>query len=179
MLARAYAYPSEPVPSFYATHLTTISPNNSLEPILEPLNRLRLIDTVTSTNFALASSPLGYSLTRSCPISKSAPYHPSQYPHVSFPPEKNDLHAAIKVHSINPNRRIIFDPQINMLTNPKPKIPRLREILFPQLIFLNFQPTFEDFFSFGTTNGDVHGDFFVAADAECADCVTGFACGEG
>lgn len=63
-----------------------------------------------------------------------------------------------------------------MFTNPKAKIPRLREILPFQLIFLNFQPTFEDFFGFGTTDGDVDGDFLVAADAECADCVAGFAC---
>ena len=66
-----------------------------------------------------------------------------------------------------------------MFTNPKPKIPRLREILPFQLIFLDFQPPFEDFFGFGTTHGDVDGDFFVAADAECADCVAGFACAEG
>ena len=66
-----------------------------------------------------------------------------------------------------------------MLTNPKPKIPRLREILPPQLVFLDFQAALEDFFSFGTADGDVDGDFFVAADAECADCVAGFACGEG
>ena len=64
-----------------------------------------------------------------------------------------------------------------MFTDPKPKIPRLREILLPQLIFLYLQSTLEDFFGFGPTDGDVDGDFFVAADAECADCVAGFACG--
>ena len=84
MLAKAYSCPPEPVPLFYAPPLTTIAPNNSLEPILEPLDRLRLIDTVTGTNFALASSSLGYPLTRSRPIitAESAP-HPSQNPHIS------------------------------------------------------------------------------------------------
>ena len=66
-----------------------------------------------------------------------------------------------------------------MFTDTKPKIPRLREVLPSQLIFLDFQTTLEDFFGFGTTDGDVYGDFFVAADAECADCVAGFACGGG
>ena len=178
MLAKAYSCPPELVPPFYATTLTTITSNDSLEPILEPLYRLRLIDTVTSTNLALASSPLGHSLTRSCPITTPANQYPI-IPPIHLPRERNDSHAAIKIHPINPNRRIIFDPQINMFTNPKPKIPRLREILLPQLVFLDFQAALEDFFRFGTADGDVDGDFFVAPDAKCADCVAGFACGEG
>ena len=68
MPAKAYSYLPELLPPFYAPTLTTIAPNNSLEPIFEPFNRLRLIDTVTGTNLALATSSLGYPLTRSCPI---------------------------------------------------------------------------------------------------------------
>ena len=66
-----------------------------------------------------------------------------------------------------------------MFADSKPKIPRLREILPSQLVFLDFKTTLEDFFRFGTTDGDVYGDFFVTSDAECADCVAGLACGEG
>ena len=130
MLAKAYSCPPELVPPFYAPTLTTIAPNNPLESILEPLDRLRLIDTVTSTNFALASSSLGYPLTRSRPITTAelAP-RPSPNPHV--PPLGNDLHAAVKVHPIDANCRIIFNTQIDMFANPKPKIPCLREILLP------------------------------------------------
>ena len=87
-----------------------------------------------------------------------------------------DLHAAIEVHAVNPNRRVILDPQIDMLANPKPKVARLGKVLFPQLVLLDFKPTFEDFFGFGTADGDVDGDFLVAADAERADGVAGFAC---
>ena len=68
MLAKAYLCPSERIPPFYAPSLSTLAPNNSLEPILKPLDRFDLIDSVTRTNFALTSSPLGYSLPRSCPI---------------------------------------------------------------------------------------------------------------
>ena len=77
------------MPPFYAPTLTTIAPNNSLEPILEPFDRLRLIDTVACTNFALASSPLGYPLTRSCPITTANqhPIIPSNIP-ISLPPRK-------------------------------------------------------------------------------------------
>ena len=73
------------MPPFYATTLATISPNNSLEPIFEPLDRLDLIDTVTGTNFALASSPLRYSLPRSCPINTANQHHiPPKIP-ISLP----------------------------------------------------------------------------------------------
>ena len=64
-----------------------------------------------------------------------------------------------------------------MFTDAKPKVPRLREVLPSQLVFLYLQTTLEDFFGFGTTDGDVYGDFFVTSNAECADCVAGFACG--
>lgn len=47
---------------------TAISPDNTLESILEPFDRLLLVDTVTSTNLALGTSSLGYSLAGSCPV---------------------------------------------------------------------------------------------------------------
>ena len=178
MLAEAYSYPAKPVPPFHATTLATIAPNNSLESILEPLDRLNLIDTVTGTNSALASSSLGYPLTRSCPITTAISTISLPSMPISLPQE-DDLHAAVKVHSIDTNCRIIFDTQIDMFADSKPEIPRLREILPSQLVFLYFQTTLEDFFGFGTTDGDMDGDFFVTSYAECADCVAGFACGGG
>ena len=66
-----------------------------------------------------------------------------------------------------------------MLANPKPEVARRREILLPQLVLLHLQPALEDFLGFWAADGDVHGDFVVAADAECADGVAGFACEEG
>lgn len=53
---------------FYADHLgTTVSPHDALESILEPFDRFLLVDTVASTNLALGTSSLGYSLAGSCP----------------------------------------------------------------------------------------------------------------
>lgn len=54
---------------YHAIHLgTAVSPHDALESILEPFDRLLLVDTVASTNLALGASSLGYSLTRSCPM---------------------------------------------------------------------------------------------------------------
>ena len=159
--------------------LATIAPDNSFKSILEPFYRLGLVDTVSSTDLALASSPFRNALAGSCPtdiiivISISSLDCPSQVPPSLT---KNNLHAAVKVHPVDTDCRIILDAQIDMFADPKPKVPRFREILLPQFVFLHLQATFEDFFGFGAADGDVHGDFFVAANAECANCVAGLAC---
>lgn len=84
-------------------------------------------------------------------------------------------HAAVKVHSVDTNCRVILDAQIDVLADPKSKIARRREILLPQFILLDFQTALEDFFGFGSPYGDMDGDLFVTTDTECADGVTGFA----
>lgn len=90
-------------------------------------------------------------------------------------PKKNS-HAAIKVHSVDTNCRIIFDTQIDVLADSEAEIPRRGEILLPQFILFDFQTALEDLFGFGTSDGHVDGDLLVTTDAECADGVTRFAC---
>ncbi len=85
-------------------------------------------------------------------------------------------HAAVKVHPVNSNRRIILDSQIDMFADAEPKIARLREVLLAQFILLHFEAALENFFGFGATDGHMHGDFVIAADAKGTDCVAGFAC---
>lgn len=68
-----------------AAHLTPVTSHDTLESVLEPLDCLWLVDTVTCTNLTLAASSLGDTLTRSSPALQSAmlptnispPYHPS------------------------------------------------------------------------------------------------------
>lgn len=90
-------------------------------------------------------------------------------------PMHQNLHAAVEVHAVDTDCRIILDAQIDVLTNAKPKVARLGEVLFPQLVLLDLETAFEDLLSFGTTDGDMDGDFLVTTDAECADGVAGFA----
>ena len=52
--------------SIFSRPVTT---NDTLESILEPLDRLRLVDFMRSSNLCLASSPLRNALTRSSPTS--------------------------------------------------------------------------------------------------------------
>ena len=64
-----------------------------------------------------------------------------------------------------------------MFANAKTKVARLGEVFLFQFVFFYFEAALEDFLGFGAADGDVYGDLFVAADAECADGVAGFACG--
>ena len=56
-----------------------------------------------------------------------------------------------------------------MFADPEAEIPRLAEIAPLELVLFDFEPALEDFFRFGPANGDVDGDFLVAADAEGTD----------
>ncbi len=63
-----------------------------------------------------------------------------------------------------------------MFADTEPEIARLGEVPPLQFIFLDFQSSLEDFFGFGTSDGDVDGDFLVTTDTKCSDGVAGFAC---
>ena len=78
MLARATPTFAVHSPRCRASHLATISPNNPLESILEPLDRLWLIDAVAGTDLALAASSLGYSLAWSCPVAHTVSTGPPE-----------------------------------------------------------------------------------------------------
>ena len=78
----------------------------------------------------------------------------------------NHSHAAVEVHSIDTNRRIVLDAQINVLADAEPEIASLREVLLPQFVFLNLQTALKDFLRFWTPNCDMDCDLLVSSDAE-------------
>jgi len=75
---------------------------------------------VIGTDAGLRSTALGDSLTRSG-------------------------HAAVEVHSVNANTRVIFDAKINVFANTETEVASLREVAFLQFIFLDLEATFEGF----------------------------------
>jgi hypothetical protein len=50
-----------------------------------------------------------------------------------------------------------------MLADAKAEVACLREVARAEFVFLDFEAAFEDFFSLGTADGNVDGDFFIAA----------------
>jgi hypothetical protein len=127
--------------------------NNALEPSLEPLDGIILADLVTPADLRLRPSP-------------------------SRNPSARPSHTAVEVHSVDTDRRVVLDAQVNVLGDAKAKVARLGEVPLAQFVFLDLEAAFEDFFGLGASDGDVHGDLFVTADAEGADGVACFACGD-
>ena len=112
--------------SWHIIHLgTAVSPHDTLETILEPLDRLLLVDAVASTNLALSTSPLGYPLARSCPVEKQSMPCPYLARVETRLLERADSHAAVKVHAIDTNCGIILDAQINVLANTESEVASL------------------------------------------------------
>ena len=87
-----------------------------------------------------------------------------------------DSHAAVKVHAVDTNGRVILDTKIDVFRDTETKVARVREVLLPQLIFLDLETTFEDFFGFGPPDGNMDRDLFISADTERPNGVAGFAC---
>jgi len=143
--------------------------DNALESVLEPpidrsqystqnaqkkggiLDSLITLDLVGSTNTGLASATLGNTLTRTG-------------------------HAAVEIHSVNTNRRVVLDAEIDVFADTETKVASLREVAFAKLIFLDLQSTLQNFLSLWSTDGDMYGDLFVTTDTECSDSVAGLAC---
>ena len=109
-----------------SVHLAAVATHDSLKAVLEPFDRLWLVDAVTGADLALAASSFGYSLAGSCPVPLVSP---SRF--VSNVFVVCNSHAAVEVHSIDTNCRVILDTQVNMLADPEPEVASLREILLP------------------------------------------------
>ena len=84
-------------------------------------------------------------------------------------------HAAIKVHSVDANCRVVFDSQVDMFADAKSEIARFRKILLLQLVFLDFEATLKNFLRLGPSHSDMDGDFFITSNAKSSDCVASLA----
>ena len=87
------------------------------------------------------------------------------------------LHAAVEVHAVDTNRRVVLDSQIDMLRDPESEIACVAEVLFSEFVLFDFQTTLEDLFGFGTADCDMYGNLLVTSDTEGSDSVSSFACG--
>jgi hypothetical protein len=72
-------------------------------------------------------------------------------------------HAAVEVHAVNANSRVVFDAQVDMFTDTEAEVACLREVTRAEFVLFDFEAAFEDFLSFGAADSDVDGDFLVTA----------------
>ena len=145
-------------------------PDDTLEPVLEPLDGLLLVDAVGGADAGLAASALGDTLTRTGPnFNRQKPYIIHSSLHLYS-------HAAVEVHAVNTNRRVVLDTQVDVLRDTETEVASLGEVALPQLVLLNLEATLENLLGLRATDGDVDGDLLVTADTEGTDGVAGLAC---
>jgi hypothetical protein len=86
-----------------------------------------------------------------------------------------NLHAAVEVHSIDTDTRVVLDTQVDVLADTEAEVAGLGEVALPQLVFLDLEATLQDLLRLGASDGDVDGDLFVTTDTEGTDGVAGLA----
>ena len=122
----------------------------------------------------LATSPLGHTLTGAGPRITLASSHPTNI-FVFLHKDNSNIHAAVEVHAVDTNRRVVLDAEIDVLRDTEAEVARLAEVALPQLVLLDLEATLEDLLCLWAANGDMDGDFLITTDAECADGVPRFA----
>lgn len=85
-------------------------------------------------------------------------------------------HAAVEVHAVDTNRRVVLDAQIDVLGDTEAEVAGLAEVALPQLVLLDLEAALENLLCLGAADGDVDGDLLVTADTEGSDSVSCLAC---
>lgn len=84
-------------------------------------------------------------------------------------------HAAVEVHAVDTNRRVVLDSQIDVLGDTEAEVAGLGEVALAQLVLLDLQATLQNLLGLGATDGDVDSDLLVTTDTECSDSVASLA----
>jgi uncharacterized protein YbdZ (MbtH family) len=121
-----------------------LSQNDSIESLSEPSSGLFLLDAVGCTSSASSLLSLRY-------------------------PESRAAHDSNHVHTEDTDTRVVFDSQVNVLSDTESKVSSVGEVSSSQLVFLDLETTFENFFSLWSTNGDVASNLLVTSDSESSE----------
>jgi hypothetical protein len=127
--------------------------DNTVEALLEPLDGLVAVDAVGRADSALAAAAAGDTLTGAG-------------------------HAAVEIHTVDTDRGVVLDAEIDVLADTEAKVTGLAEVALAKLVLLDLEATLEDLLGLGATDGDVDSDLLVTADTEGTDGVAGLACWE-
>lgn len=102
---------------------------------------------------------------------------PSCFPLESVVDERTKLTRAsqndVKVQTVDTDRRIVLDAQIDVFLDTEAKVAGLGEVVATQLVFPDLKATLEDFLGLGAADCAVDSDLFVTADTERTHRITG------
>lgn len=124
--------------------------DNGVEALLEPPDGVLTGDAVAGTDPGLSAAAAGNARTGA-------------------------LHAAVEVHTVDTNTRVVLDAEVDVLADTEAEVARLAEVALAEFVLLDLQATLENLLGLGTADGDMHSDLFVTADTELANGVPGLA----
>lgn len=130
-------------------HIISLSnyfPNNA-HLLLEPLHGLLLGDPVSVAHSSLLPLPVPH------PQARTSQHH-------------------IEIHPIDTDARVVLDPQVYVLLDPKAKVALVREVVLSQLVLSHFEPLLQDLLCLGTPHGAVDSYFLITTDAKGSDSET-------
>jgi hypothetical protein len=107
--------------------------HNCIILILKPGNRVRLRNLLMHPDRRATMFPLGHSPSRSLQHDIKVHYTLTRF--------------ANEHTSVDTNRRVVLDIQVNMFLNTETKVPRVGEVTLLQLVLLNFQSPLKDLLS--------------------------------
>lgn len=136
--------------SFYLHAMSYDLSDNAVEALLEPFDSLVTVDAVASADFARAAAATGDALA-------------------------GTGHAAVEVHTVDTDRRVVLDAEIDVLVDTEAEVTGLAEVALAELVLLDLEATLEDLLSLGAADGDVNGNLFVTADTEGSHGIPGLA----
>ena len=84
-------------------------------------------------------------------------------------------HAAVEIHTIDTNRGVVLDAEIDVLRDTKAEVASLAEVTLAELVFLDLKTTLENFLGLGATDCNVNRNLLVTSDTVGGDGVTGLA----
>ena len=56
-------------------------------------------------------------------------------------------HAAVEVHTVDTNGRVVLDTEIDVFADTEPKVSGLREVTLAQFVLLDLEATLENLLS--------------------------------
>ena len=87
----------------------------------------------------------------------------------------NHPHAAVKVHAVNTNRRIVLNPQIDVFADTEAEVASFGEISLLQFVFFDLKTTLQNFLSLRSAHCNVDSNLLVTTDTESPDSVPSLA----
>lgn len=87
----------------------------------------------------------------------------------------DNAHAAVKVHAVDTNGRVVLDAQIDVLGDTETEVAGLGEIALAELVLLDLEAALQDFLCLGAADGNVDGNLLVTTDTKGTDGVSGLA----